>query len=129
MVCPASTVYHVGGGALPKSSPRKTYLNFRNNLLLLVKNMPRRRLGWVLFVRYILDAFAAMVFLLKKQPADAGAIWSAHSHFLRLLPRFLKKRKTLQQRDVGQVYRGSLVFDHFVGRMDVFSSLKQEKWR
>jgi GT2 family glycosyltransferase len=49
MYCPDSTVYHVGGGALPKSSPRKTYLNFRNNLALLVKNLPSKRLGWVRF--------------------------------------------------------------------------------
>ena len=129
MAIPASTVYHVGGGALPKSSPRKTYLNFRNNLLLLVKNLPARRLWRVLIVRYSLDLFAAMMFLMKRQPANAAAVWSAHLHFLRLLPKFLKKRRALQQREVGQVYGGSLIFAHFARGVNVFSSLEKKKWR
>ncbi len=129
MFCPDSMVYHVGGGALPKSSPRKTYLNFRNNLLLLVKNLPAGRLLWVLVARYFLDLFAAFSFLAKGQGADAGAVWKAHVHFLRLLPRFMKKRKALKQGAVGQVYRGSIVFDHFVRGADVFSKLNTGRWR
>jgi GT2 family glycosyltransferase len=128
MFCPESTVYHVGGGSLPKSSPRKTYLNFRNNLFLLVKNLPSKRLGWVLFIRYFLDMFAAVNFLLKGSWADAQAVCSAHWHFLRSFPRFVKKRRSLSQQDVGQVYWGSIVFDHFLGGDDVFSKLKLGKW-
>lgn len=128
-VCPDSMVYHVGGGALPKSSPRKTYLNFRNNLLLLVKNLPSKKLGWVLLVRYLLDMFAALVFFVKGQRADAAAVWSAHSHFVRSLPRFLGKRKALKQSDVGQVYKSSLVLEHFMHGIGTFSGLKEEKWR
>ena len=57
--CPQSTVYHVGGGTLPKSSPFKTELNFRNNLSMLYKNLPVKRRGWVLAMRMWLDRVAA----------------------------------------------------------------------
>jgi hypothetical protein len=83
----------------------------------------------VLFVRYFLDAVAGLAFLLKGQSADARAVWSAHAHFLRSLPRFLKKRKVLRQNYVSQVYQGNLVFEHFVKKVSSFSQLKPEKWR
>ena len=129
LVCPSSAVYHVGGGALPKSSPRKTYLNFRNNLSLLIKNVPGKRLGWVLLTRYFLDALALFMFVSKGRWADAGAVWSAHSHFLRSLPRFWKKRKALRQGELTRIYHGSLVWAHFVHGVNVFENLKPGKWR
>jgi len=129
MFCPDATVFHVGGGSLPKVSPRKTYLNFRNNLLLLVKNLPAKKLGGVLFVRCFLDIFAVLKFLLKGRVGDAGAIWSAHAHFLRSLPRFLKKRRELAQGSVGQVYGGSIVYEHFVRGVSEFSGLRPNKWQ
>jgi GT2 family glycosyltransferase len=55
MYCPDSTIYHIGGGTLPKHSPRKTYLNFRNNLSLLYKNLYSTELFFVFFVRSFLD--------------------------------------------------------------------------
>ena len=58
--CPQSTVFHVGGGTLPKSNPRKTYLNFRNNMALLYKNLPKRRLAWVMCSRIVLDYVAGL---------------------------------------------------------------------
>ncbi len=129
MYCPDSTVFHVGGGSLPKESPRKTYLNFRNNLSLLVKNLPAKRLGWVLFVRYLLDMFAWLNFLVKGNRGDAAAVWSAYSHFLRSLPLNMKKRRALQQPDVGQMFWGSIVFEYFVRGVTVFSELKKSMWR
>ena len=129
MYCASSTVFHVGGGALPKASPRKTYLNFRNNLSLLVKNLPANRLAWVLFIRYFFDVFAALNFLAKGRRRDAAAVWSAHSHFLRSLPRCVAKRRALRQKAVGQVYRGSLVFEHFVKRVTMFLELNPRKWQ
>ncbi|MEN8141963.1 MAG: glycosyltransferase family 2 protein [Thermodesulfobacteriota bacterium] len=129
MYCPDSVVFHVGGGALPRESPRKTYLNFRNNLLLLVKNLSAKKLGWVLSIRYLLDMFAFMVFLMKGQPANGRAVWAAHAHFLRSLPRFMQKRKGLRQVRAGQVYRGSIVFEHFVRGVRAYSDLRTEKLR
>ncbi len=128
MFVPESTVYHVGGGSLPKSSPRKTYLNFRNNLFLLVKNLPAKRLGWVLFLRCFLDWSAALKFLMKGSASDAGAVCRAQWHFIRSFRRFMKKRKSLVQKDVAQVYRGSIVVDHFLRGADVFSKLNSGKW-
>ena len=67
LVCiPQSVVYHVGGATLKKENPRKTFLNFRNNLLMLYKNLPDKELEHVLFIRGILDRVAALVFLSEK---------------------------------------------------------------
>ena len=80
MVCvPASVVYHVGGGALAYNNPRKTYLNFRNNLWMLRKNLPKKRLWWVMTVRFFLDYAAALMFLVKGQPANAKAVVQARA--------------------------------------------------
>jgi hypothetical protein len=80
LVCvPASVVYHVGGGALPYNNPRKTFLNFRNNLWMLKKNLPKRRLWWVMTLRFFLDYAAALFFLLKGQPANAKAVVQARA--------------------------------------------------
>ena len=80
LVCvPASVVYHVGGGALPYNNPRKTYLNFRNNLWMLRKNLPKKRLWWGMTVRFFLDYAAALMFLVKGQPANAKAVVQARA--------------------------------------------------
>jgi GT2 family glycosyltransferase len=69
VVCvPQSVIYHVGGGSLPYESERKTYLNFRNNLFLLYKNLPGTRLKKIIFLRKILDGLAAAMFLFKGRP-------------------------------------------------------------
>jgi GT2 family glycosyltransferase len=128
MYCPKSIVYHVGGGVLPQSSPFKTYLNFRNNLFLLAKNLPPKRLGWVLFVRYFLDMFAAINFFLKGSRGEAGAVCVAQWHFIKSLPLFMRKRKTLVRGKVGQMYQGSIVFEHFVRGIDTFAKLNPKKW-
>ncbi len=129
MFCPDSAVYHVGGGSLPKSSSRKTYLNFRNNLLLLVKNLPASRIGWVLFVRMFLDILAALNFLLKGSRSDAGAVWTAQLHFIRALPNCLRKRRELQQKQVKPMFKGSIVAEHFLRKVSLFSELKSDKWQ
>jgi len=90
---PESTVYHVGGGTLARSSPFKTYLNFRNGLALLVKNMPANQLIWKLPFRLVLDGAAAVKFAIESSPSHLIAIAKAHFHFYWRLPRTLKKRK------------------------------------
>jgi len=129
MFCPDATVYHVGGGSLPKSSPLKTYLNFRNNLMLLMKNLPASRIGWVLFVRAFLDMFAALNFLRQGRRQDAGAVWTAQVHFIRAWPRGLKKRRELRQRPLTPLFKGSIVAEHFIRKVAVFSALKPNKWQ
>lgn len=82
IVCvPGSAVLHVGGGTLPKSSPRKTYLNFRNNLLLLYKNMPEESLPAVMRMRLWLDALASLQFLMKGEWGSFRAVWRARRDF------------------------------------------------
>lgn len=81
---PQSVVYHVGGGTLPKSNPMKTYLNFRNNLTMLYKNLPRRELGYVMCVRFFLDYLAAFeMLLLKRSVGDFKAVCRARRDFWR----------------------------------------------
>jgi GT2 family glycosyltransferase len=100
-VYPFAQVYHVGGGALPKENPRKTYLNFRNNLFLLFKNIPSGKLFGKLFVRLSLDGLAAVQYLFKLKFSFFWAILKAHFHFykhLNYLLNFRKEAKYLKNR-------------------------------
>lgn len=94
LVCvPQSVVYHVGGATLKKESPRKTFLNFRNNLLMLYKNLPEEELIPVMRWRTVLDYVASVVFLLKGQWGNARAVWCARRDYKRMRPSYEKIRK------------------------------------
>lgn len=114
--CPQSVVWHVGGSTLPKGNSQKTFLNYRNNLWMLAKNLPFGTLCWVLPIRFALDALAAYKSLFS---GDPGYWWAvAKSHFA-LIGKLIKgfedthnvypKKKTLLGR-----YKGSIVFDYFI---------------
>jgi len=81
---PAATVYHLGGGSLPASNPRKTYLNFRNSLLMLHKNLPDATRGRKLLVRRLLDTLAWGKFMATLDFNNASAIWRAHRDFTKM---------------------------------------------
>lgn len=81
MAVPQSMVYHLGGGSLPASNPRKTYLNFRNNLLLLHKNLPDSTRNKTLFRRRLLDTIAWAKFVATLDFKNASAVWRAHCDF------------------------------------------------
>ena len=99
MVEPKSVVYHVGGGTLNHSSPYKTYLNFRNNLFMLFKNLPFQSLFIIIFFRLILDAIAAVTFLNKQQGfSHIFAIIKAHFSFYFNLLNLWKKRIVIKQK-------------------------------
>ncbi|MDR0969599.1 MAG: glycosyltransferase family 2 protein [Lentimicrobiaceae bacterium] len=123
MYCPQSMIYHIGGGTLSKNSPRKTYLNFRNNLSLLLKNLPRKRLFFVLPYRILLDMIAGMKFLLDGSFRDAFAIVRAHFAFYRRIPLLLKKRKNYKPQEVSGVYQKNIVFDYFLKKKKYFKDL------
>lgn len=94
IVCvPQSVVYHVGGATLKKENPRKTFLNFRNNLVMLYKNLPQRELASVMRVRAILDYVAALTFLLKGQIPNALAVVRARRAYCSLRPSLALARK------------------------------------
>ncbi len=128
MVQPASVVYHVGGGTLPKNSPRKTYLNFRNNFMLLYKNLPAGALWKVLIIRLFLDGLAGLKFLLQGDVKDMFAVIKAHFYFYGHLQQLKRKRKRLMQKPVSGVYKGSLVFARYVKRVKRFQSLDKNKF-
>lgn len=83
-VIPQSVAYHLGGGSLPASNPRKTYLNFRNNLLLLHKNLPDSTRSRKLFVRRLYDTIAWAKFMMTFDLKNANAILKAHNDFRRM---------------------------------------------
>ena len=93
VVCvPESRAYHVGGASLAQGNPRKTFLNFRNNLLMLYKNLPDESLRSVLRMRCLLDYVAAAKFLLSGEAANARAVVRARREFARLRPEFAPQR-------------------------------------
>ncbi|WP_432410792.1 glycosyltransferase family 2 protein [Rasiella sp. SM2506] len=89
----ASTVYHVGGATLGAANPQKTFYNFRNTLLALVKNVQGSHVWWLIFQRLVWDGFAGLQFLLQGKFTHFFAVLRAHFSFYRLLPTFLQKRK------------------------------------
>ena len=123
--CPQSWVYHIGGGTLPKNSPRKTYLNFRNNLSLLVKNLPKRRVRRTILYRILLDWVAAFKFLFEGCPKDFRMVFKAHWDFYKRLKDLREKRKAGEQKPVSCIYQRNIVFDHILKGKKKFSELKQ----
>ena len=126
--CPQSKVYHIGGGTLPKSSSRKTYLNFRNNLSLLYKNLPPKRVFWTIAYRILLDWVAALKFLFNGGLKDYWAVIKAHFAFYKRIPSLRKKRKELKHSQVGQMYQRNIVFENFLKGKKTFSELDAEKF-
>lgn len=116
--CGASHVFHVGGGTLSKSNPRKTYYNFRNGLSLVYKHWSTRTLIWKLPLRILLDYVAALKFLISGKAGDARAVVRAHYHFGKKFSRNQAKRKALKKYPfiTQNIYPGSILWDHFVLR-------------
>lgn len=109
--CGKSTVYHFGGGTLNKQSAQKTFLNFRNNLSMLLKNLPLKSLFWILPLRLILDGFAGIYFGLKNGFPHFTAVIKAHFGFYKQFRGTLKKRGNFQKTDYYQ--SKWLIFKHF----------------
>ncbi|WP_234110470.1 MULTISPECIES: glycosyltransferase family 2 protein [Chryseobacterium] len=107
-----SRVYHIGGGTLSKQNPEKTYLNFRNNLSMMLKNLPFPDLIWLIFMRLSLDGIAGIYFGLKNGFPHLWAIVRAHFGFYAQVPETIKRRKKLQKTDYFQ--SKWLVFRHFL---------------
>lgn len=123
MVCPSSIVYHIGGGTLPVGNPHKTYLNFRNGLFLLCKNLNSTVLFTTLFTRFVLDGLAAFKFLTEFKFKEIAAVLRAHIVFYGKLRYWLKKREnnTVRQVNPYGMYNKSIVFDFFIARKRKFS--------
>lgn len=118
---PESVVYHVGGATLDTTNPRKTYLNFRNSLCMLAKNLPKGKLFPIIFLRLVLDGMAGIQFLLKLKPMHAINIMKAHFHFYARLSKMLKKRGKTQQKQYFQ--HSSIVYSYFLKGKKTYSEL------
>jgi len=122
-----SSVYHVGGGTLSASNPRKTYLNFRNGLSLLIKNLPIKEMIWKVPVRLTLDWLAALLFLFNGKLADAKAVMSAHFSFIGNLRLDVAKRNNKAKVGLTKATTGVLKrlipFDYFVLKKKTFKEL------
>lgn len=118
---PASVVYHLGGGSLPASNPRKTYLNFRNNLLLLHKNIPAADLRGTLLRRRLLDTIAWAKFIVTFDFANAGAIMRAHRDF-RVMRRLYKSHPDRNLLRL-PISRTNILTAHYLRGIRRFSSL------
>jgi hypothetical protein len=108
-------VYHLGGGTLPNNSPRKIYLNHRNNLAMLYKNLESPRRAVVIGVRLILDGVAAGVYLLSGKWEFVKAVWRAHRDFFARRESLRGKRTPSIAHPQG-VYRGSIVLRYMLGK-------------
>ena len=126
MYCPHSVIFHVGGGTLPKNNPHKTYLNFRNNLFLLYKNLPSGKLFPVFFIRFFLDGIAAIKFLFEGHVMDFFAVWKAHYAFYFAIPKLIRKRRMFKHTDVSCIYQQSIVYEHYLKGGEIFGELDKE---
>ncbi|RAR70684.1 glycosyltransferase family 2 protein [Flavobacterium aciduliphilum] len=116
--CNQSKVYHVGGATLSKANPHKTFLNFRNSLLMLLKNLPKNKIAPIIFSRLCLDGIAGLTFLFSGNPKHCGAIIRAHFDFYKLFLKTLKKRTAIQKPDYFK--SKSILFQYYIKGSKVF---------
>ena len=125
---PQSVVFHVGAATLKTESPQKTYLNFRNNLLMLYKNLPEKELRHVLRIRYWLDRIAAAKFFVTDNPKNALAVFRARRQFKRLMKEYKAIRNENMKRTtcthIPELRRKSLLYSFYIGRKRTFSQLE-----
>lgn len=116
-----SVVFHVGGATLNEGNPRKTFLNFRNSLLMLLKNLPKKELFSIIFSRLCMDGLAGIQFVFKGKFKHSFAIIKAHFSFYSLINKTLKKRTSLQLKNY--YYTKSIVYQYFVKNGKVFDKI------
>jgi GT2 family glycosyltransferase len=129
---PESVVYHVGGGTLPNDNPRKLFLNYRNNLFLLYKNLPKGSFRSILFMRMILDGISSVMYLLQGKWAFFLSVPKAHFNFYKLVNTFRRKRidnnKQRTEKTHPQIFKRSIIFSFFVRKARNFSQLSEKGW-
>jgi len=118
-----SKVYHVGGATLNATNSKKTFYNFRNTLLMLLKNVKGPKVWYLLFIRMVLDGIAGIQFLLKGNWKNTMAIIKAHFSFYKLVPTYLIKRKKNASR-LEYYSIKSVVWNYFIRKNRTFKELK-----
>lgn len=128
MSCPASTVFHLGGGTLQQYNPRKTYLNFRNNLSTLYKYSAAGRLFWILPIRFFLDILAAIHYLIKGQGQHTLAILKGIFHFYKKILRGRLSRKFIKRAHYPvPLFSSSILFSYHLAGKRTYSQLSNTK--
>jgi GT2 family glycosyltransferase len=122
--CPQSVVYHMGGGTLSNLSPRKTFLNFRNNLLMLHKNMHPSERDPVIFRRKLLDGLAACFFILQGKLSHVPQVWKAHKEFAKMRVNVAPTAGTRPLREFGTIMFSGLVWNYFARGKKIFRNIK-----
>ena len=120
-VLPRSVVYHLGGGTLPMNHPRKLFLNYRNNLLMLHKNLIESEYKKVMRVRLGFDTLACLIFLLKGQIANARSVCEAY-HSFRKMKKYYPRRTDGNK--LSEIYPGSLLYAYFFRKIRTFAKLE-----
>ena len=127
MYVPDSIVYHLGGATLSKTNPHKTFLNFRNNLYLLYKNLPKGKVFRLIFLRMVLDGIAAIKFVLSLEFDNFYAVLRSHLIFYASIHKFQSKRKEnlrhMKTKEHSTMYKHSIVADFFLRKKKYFSEL------
>lgn len=121
MYCGESAVFHVGGGTLHKSNPKKTFLNFRNSLLMLYKNLPKSKIGTIILSRLILDGIAGVKFLLQGNIKDTIAILKAHFDFYSMINKY---KNSGTDSYPSKIYHNNLVVDYYLKGKKTFDKYK-----
>lgn len=120
--CPSAIVYHMGGATLSNQNPKKTYLNFRNSLIMLHKNLPDTLSAKRIFQRKLFDGLAGIFFLLQGKPLHTLQIIKAHREYDRIKAGIQKSENRLKIEAIKGMMRESLVFSYFFKGKKTFSS-------
>lgn len=129
MACPASVVYHVGGGTMPKGNERKIFLNFRNNLIMLSKNLPLSAALWKIPFRILLDIISAYKSLFSGNVIYFKAVAKAHAGFIkwRLFYRNKSNYSGNRKAKLTGWYAHSIIWDHFIKGKKTFKEIIGDK--
>ncbi|PID87785.1 MAG: hypothetical protein CSB06_03730 [Bacteroidia bacterium] len=122
-IIPESKIYHLGGGTLPVNTPKKIFLNYRNNLFTLLKNLPRKTLFKTLFIRMILDGLSAGTYILQGKFKFVGAVIKAHCHFYKNFSAMYAKRSPNIPQKHPEIYPRSIIYRFFIKKERKWSSL------
>ncbi|MEO5942257.1 MAG: glycosyltransferase family 2 protein [Ferruginibacter sp.] len=126
---PSSVVYHVGGGTLPKGNSKKTYLNYRNNMIMLYKNTAWDKKIWMIPYRIMLNKLAALKSLFAGDAAYFVAVMKAHLHFISWI--FFHRKESLfvnnKKNDLTAMYKGNIVWDYFIKKKKTFFEIVGNK--
>ncbi|MBO7318245.1 MAG: glycosyltransferase family 2 protein [Bacteroidales bacterium] len=113
MAVPQGVVYHYGGASLDSSSPRKLYLNYRNNLLMMYKNLPAQIRTWRIFRRMLYDGVSALKYLVSGQTAFVKAVWDAHNDYRKMKKQYSTHIAENRLNDLPQG-RVNIILDYFL---------------